>query len=133
MLSELKQRIIRDNTEATSAKIKELSENYGIDVETIEEYLKSIIQIVLSNDVLEIEDDMSDVLEVLEEVTSDQSYVKEQDRKDAEASNGEVVGERKPAEESITYFIKDKYGYAFEKPGLTEDELDEAIKRTIKP
>ena len=136
-----KNEIILKNKDNTVFKIKELSEISGVPVIDVETYFAAIIERVLSNDLIEIDDDMSDIYEILDYVTHDLAYeenIAEDINIDSE--DQEIVKEFKKScenrevktlDDSLDYFLKEKYSYAFESEEMTEEEYNEAIEDAI--
>ena len=73
MKNNIKNDIYVKNIESFAEFINELSENYEVDREEIKEYLQRIMEIINSNDLIYLTEDMSEVRSILEYVTSDQS------------------------------------------------------------
>ena len=131
MTNESKNRIICQNVDNTVNKIKELSEKYEMSVEDVETIFENIIKVISSNEKIEIEDDMSDVYELLEYITGDRSYQGFLDEVEPdEFSTRDINKPIKTLEESVMYFIKEKYTYAFDEQDIDEDELDDIINES---
>ena len=132
MTNEVKNRIILQNMDNTVNVIKELSVKYEMPVDDIETIYEMVIAIITSKDLIEIEEDMSDVYEILDYITGDRSYqgcLDEQEPEEPELSS--YIKPIKTLEESVMYFIKEKYSYAFDDEDIDEDELDDIINSSI--
>lgn len=106
MIPVVKQNIIEQNNELIAERIKELAYDYEIDEAKVEEYFKTIVSKILLNDNIRITEDLSDVSEILESVTSDQASF----ARPKEEEERTLLEAYRPFDESIDYYINSYYG-----------------------